>query len=161
MPHKQLDGMTPFEAWSGHKPDVTQSQECLFFGYFEDSKGYKLIKFSTKKSFIERSVQFQVEPLVEVEVGESYSPPDPLIVSGETNEFVDSDMSDNDDFIADPNIPTRPKWEENTIHAAEELAGNPNDTRRTRSQFESALCVKDPLFHDKWYLMVKSDPNTY
>ena len=22
-PHKQLDGMTPFEAWSGHKPDVT------------------------------------------------------------------------------------------------------------------------------------------
>ena len=23
VPHKQLDGMTPFEAWSGHKPDVT------------------------------------------------------------------------------------------------------------------------------------------
>ena len=55
VPHKQLDGMTPFEAWSGHKPDVThfsifgskawariptekrkalqpQSQECLFVG---------------------------------------------------------------------------------------------------------------------------------
>ena len=22
VPHKQLDGMTPFESWSGHKPDV-------------------------------------------------------------------------------------------------------------------------------------------
>ena len=53
VPHKQLDGMTPFKARSGHKPDVThfrifgskawariptekrkalqsQSQECLF-----------------------------------------------------------------------------------------------------------------------------------
>ena len=59
VPHKQLDGMTPFKTWSGHKPDVThfkifglkawariptkrrkalqpQSQECLFVGYFED-----------------------------------------------------------------------------------------------------------------------------
>ena len=23
VPHKYLDGMTPFKAWSGHKPDVT------------------------------------------------------------------------------------------------------------------------------------------
>ena len=23
VPHKQLDGTTPFEAWSEHKPDVT------------------------------------------------------------------------------------------------------------------------------------------
>ena len=82
-----------------------QSQECLFVGYSEDSKGYKLINLSTKKSFIERSVQFQEEPLVAVEVGESSSPPDPLIVSEETNEFADSDMSDNDDLIIDTNIP--------------------------------------------------------
>ena len=123
--------MTPFESWSGNKPDVThfrifgskawariptekrkdlQPQECLFVGYFEDSKGYKLINLSTNKSFIERSVQFQEEPLVDVEVRESSSPPDPLNVSGETNEFSDSDMSDNDDLIADPDSPTRPKW---------------------------------------------------
>ena len=82
-------------------------------------------------------------------------------VSEETNEFVDSDMSDNDDFIADPNSPTRPKWAANTIHAAGELAGNHNDTRRTRSQFESALCVKYPLFTEKCYMMVESDPQTY
>ena len=90
--------------------------------------------------------QFLEEPLVAVEVGESSSPPDPLIVSGGTNEFAGSDMSDNDYFIAYPNSPTRPKWAANTIHAAGELAGNPSDTRMTRAQFESALCVKDPLF---------------
>ena len=104
MPHKELDGMTPFESWSGHKPDVThfrifgskawariptekrkalqpQSQECLFFGCSEDSKGYKLINLSTNKAFIERSVHFEEEPLAVVEVGESSSPPQPLIVS--------------------------------------------------------------------------------
>ena len=69
-------------------------------------------------------------------------------------------MSDNDDFISDPNSPTRTKWAENTIHAAGELVGNPSDIRRTRSQFESALCVKDPLFANKCYLMVESDPET-
>ena len=69
-----------------------QSQECLFVGYSKYSKGYKLVNLSTNKDFIEISVQFQEEPLVVVEVGESSSPLDPLIVSGETNEFDDSDV---------------------------------------------------------------------
>ena len=64
-------------------------------------------------------------------------------------------MSDNDDLISDPNSPTRPKWAANTIHAAGELARNPSDPRRTRSQFESALCMKDHLFAEKCYLMVE------
>ena len=98
VPHKQLDGMNPFEAWSGHKLYVThfrifgsrarariptekrkalkpKSQECLFVGYSEDSKGYKLINLSTHNSSIEISVQFEEEPLATVEVGESASPP--------------------------------------------------------------------------------------
>ena len=91
-----------------------------------------MIKFITNKYFIERSVQFQEEPLVAVEVGEYSSPPDPFIVSGETNEFDDSNMYDNDDLISDLDIPTRPKWVAKTIHADGELAGNPSDTRRTR-----------------------------
>ena len=117
MPYNNIYGMNPFESWSGNKLDVThlkifgskawariptkkrkdfqaQRQECLFVGYSEDSKGYKLINLSTNKAFIEISVQFQEEPLVAVEVGESSSLPDPLIVSEETNEFYDSDMSD-------------------------------------------------------------------
>ena len=67
-------------------------------------------------------------------------------------------MSNNDDLIEYPKIPTRPKWASNTIHAAGELARNPSDPRRTRSQFESALCMKDPLFAEMCYLMVESDP---
>ena len=100
VPHKHLYGITPFKPWSRHKPDVThfrifgskawariptekrkalqhQSQECLFGGYSEYSKGYKLINLSTNKAFIERSVQFEEEPLAIVEVGEASSPPEP------------------------------------------------------------------------------------
>ena len=32
VPHKQLYGMTPFEAWSGHKPDVTPFQDFWLKG---------------------------------------------------------------------------------------------------------------------------------
>ena len=53
----------------------------------------------------------------------------------------------NDDLIVDIYSPMRPKWEAKTIHAVGELAGNPSDPRRT--QFESALCMKDPLFAEK------------
>ena len=70
-------------------------------------------------------------------------------------------MSDNDGLIAYPHIPTIPKWAKRNIHATGELAGNPSDTRRTRSQFESALCMKDPMFAEKCYLMVELDPQTY
>ena len=101
-----------------------QSQECLFVGYSEDSKGYKLINLSTNKAFIERCVQFQEEPLAAVEVGEASSPPKPLKVSEEIVEHVDSDMSDSDEFIAYPKIPTRTKWAAKTLHAAGELVGS-------------------------------------
>ena len=84
-----------------------QIQECPFVGYSKYSKGYKLINLITNKYFIERSVQFEEEPLAAIEVGESSSSPQPLIVSEETNEFVDSDMSDNDKLIADPNSPVK------------------------------------------------------
>ena len=56
-----------------------------------------------------------------------------MIVSEETNEFAYSDMYGNDDLIAYPNSSKRPKLATKTFHAAGELAGNPNDTRRTRS----------------------------
>ena len=54
--------------------------------------------------------QFQEDPLVAVEVGESSSPPDPFTVSGETNEFINYYMYNNYDLIADIDSPTRPKW---------------------------------------------------
>ena len=101
------------------------------------------------------------EPLAAVEVGEASSPPEPQEVSKEFVEHDDSDLYDRDEFIADPNSHTRPKWSAKTLHAAGELAGDPNDPRRTRSQFESDLCMKDPEFAERCYLMVESDPQTY
>ena len=92
---------------------------------------------------------FEEEPLAAVEVGEASSPPEPQEVSKEFVEHADSDLYDGDEFIADPKIPTRPKWESKTLHAAGELARDPNDPRTTRSQFESGLCMKDPMFAEK------------
>ena len=46
-----------------------------------------MINLRTNKSFIERSVQFQEEPLAVAKVEDSSSPPEPLIVSEETNYF--------------------------------------------------------------------------
>ena len=48
-----------------------------------------------------------------------------------------------------------------TLHAAGQLAVDPNDPRRNRSQFESGLCMKDPEFAEKCYLMVEYDPQKY
>ena len=68
-----------------------------------------------------------------MEIGETSSPPEPLNASEEIVELDDSNMSNNYDLIADPNSPTRQKWAAKTIHATRELAGNPSDTRRSRS----------------------------
>ena len=90
VPHSSVKGKTLFEAYFGHKPDVSnlrvfgstawaripldkrrdlqpQSIECLFIGYIDESKCFNLIDIKTKYIIIERSVKF-VEPLQEVEL---------------------------------------------------------------------------------------------
>ena len=72
-------GATPFEELHGHKANVShlrvlgskswaripmdkrkafqaQSSECIFLGYADDEKYYKLMEVSTRRCFIERSV---------------------------------------------------------------------------------------------------------
>ena len=97
------------------------------------------------------SVQFEEEPMPTTEIGESSTPPSPFTVNEEDDKFYDSDMYDNDDLISDTNILIRTNLETNTIH----VVGNPSDPRRTRSQLKSDLCMKDPLFAEKCYLMVE------
>ena len=74
-----------------------------------------MINMSTQKSFIERNVQFEQEPTVAIEIGESSSPPPYLFVIEGTNEIYDSYMSNNYDLIAYQKIPTWTKWPANTI----------------------------------------------
>ena len=57
--------------------------------------------------------------MVATEIGESSSPPPPLVVIDGTNEIYDSDMFDNDDLISYLNNPTRTKWAEKTIQAVD------------------------------------------
>ena len=90
------------------------------------------------------SVMFEEEPMPATEIGKSFSPLPPMIVSKDSKMFYDSDVYDNEYLIAYPNTPTIPKFGANTVQVVKELAGNPSDPRRTRSQFESALSIKDP-----------------
>ena len=119
IPHSSVKGKTTFEAYFGHKPDVSnfrvfgsttqaripldkrkylkpQSIECIFIGYLEESKGYKILNIRTKNIFIERSVRFE-EPLQDVELVEEET----ADISSRSddyfddeNESVSSDISD-------------------------------------------------------------------
>jgi hypothetical protein len=81
-PHRYVKDKTPYEAWSGLKLKVTHfhifgscaraqipfekrkaldphSTACIFVGYPNDVKGYRLIYLSSYQFIIERSVQFE------------------------------------------------------------------------------------------------------
>jgi hypothetical protein len=81
-PHRSVKNKTPYEAWTGLKPEMThfrifdshawarihsrkrkaldpQSIECIFVGYPDGVKGYRLIDISLDRLIIERSVQFE------------------------------------------------------------------------------------------------------
>jgi hypothetical protein len=80
--HRYVKDKTPYEAWSSLKPEVThfyifyscawaripskkrkaldpQSIECIFVGYPDSVKGYRLIDLSLDRLIIERNVQFK------------------------------------------------------------------------------------------------------
>jgi hypothetical protein len=85
-PHRFVEDKTYFEAWASDKADVTHfrifgsralthipfekrkdldphSTPCIFVGYPDDVKGYKLIDPSTDRLIIEHIVQFEESPL--------------------------------------------------------------------------------------------------
>ena len=62
---------------------------------------------------------------------------------------------------ADHDSPIRPKWAEKSIQVAGDLAGDPLDSRKTRSQFHNAFstCVSNIL--ERCFMMVGYDPHSY
>ena len=55
----------------------------------------------------------------------------------------------------------RPKWTEKTIEAVGDLAGNPLDPRKTRSQFHGAYFANELRLDDNYYMMVGYNPKSY
>ena len=114
-----MKGKTPFKAYFGHKPDVSnlrvfgstawariplykrrdlkpQSIECLFIRYPDEYKGLNLLDINNKHIIIERSLKFD-EPLQEIE-----------LVKEKTVEFPSYSTKYLDDEIGgdDPNLDT-------------------------------------------------------
>ncbi|KAH9294951.1 hypothetical protein KI387_038539, partial [Taxus chinensis] len=184
VPHKAVRGMTPFEAWFGCKPDVEhfrvfgskamaripkkkrkalepQSKPCIFVGYPDGVKGYRLMNPTSHELYIERSVKFDessstsTSPPIEVlQLADSDSDssdddtveraplPDPP--DHQTFESSDSDSSDDEDYVpshsseessdSEPD-PPGPLWARKTLQSAGDLVGDTSDMRRTRSNF--------------------------
>ena len=125
-------------------------------GYFEYEKGYNLFYPSPQKKFIKRSVQFEEEPMQEIELaqGECSNPPLHDDVSNDSSyDFSDSDIDyDDDDMHSYHESPIRPKWAGKTIQAADDLARDPLDSRKTRSQFHNAFYTCELNIYDRCLL---------
>ena len=134
-------------------------------GYGEDTKGYKIFDTSTLNTFVERSVQFEEEliPYFELAPGECSSPQQLDEVSDDSfSLFYDNyynDIEEDDIYVHDS--PSSPKWAEKTIQAAGDLAGNPLDPRKTRSQFHNASYASEIALDEKFYMMIGSDTHSY
>ena len=94
-------------------------------GYYEYSKVYNLFDPSSHKTFIERSVHFEEEPMQEIELvkGDYSHPPLNDDVSDDyLFDFYYYDMEYEDDEIhSDHDSPTRPKRAEKTIQEVGDL----------------------------------------
>ena len=116
-------------------------------GYAQDTKGYNIFYPSSQKAFIERSVQFEEEPMQEVRLVEgdhSHPPLNDDVSDVSISNFSDSDMEyEDDDMHSDHDSPTRTKWADKTIQVAGDLAGDPLDSRKTRFQLHNAFSTCD------------------
>eukprot|EP00253_Pinus_taeda_P027449 PITA_27449 len=162
-PTKVLKNITPKEAWSSIKPDVShfcvfgsetwahipyekhkalepKSEKCIFVGYSEDVKGYRLNPLKSENVIIRRDVKF-AENIPAYEPSSTDVPP--LSIPSTSKNIYSSDDDSEDDNSPQPSqdppsAPQLPKWVHATRDAAGALAGDPIDQRRTHSQFNRA-----------------------
>ena len=87
--------------------------------YAEYVKGYNLFHISSQKTFIERSVQFEEDPMQEIELveGECSNPPLHDDVSNDNyfNFFYSDIYDDDDDIHSYHDSPIHPNSDEKTI----------------------------------------------
>ena len=113
------------------------------FRNYKYEKGYNIFYPSSHKKFIEISAQFEEEPMHEIELvkGEcSHTPINDYVSDDYFSEFYDSNMEYEYYYMKlDHDAHIIKKWDDKTRQAAGDLAGDPLDSRNTRSQFHNAL----------------------
>jgi transposase InsO family protein len=189
-PTKALKNITPEEAWTKIKPDVShfrvfgsiawahipdekrkalqpKSEKCIFVGYSEDVKGYRLLQSHCNEIIIRRDVKFD-ENLLACEPNSAIVP---SLACEPSSAFVPSYdlVSSSDDYSEDENppppahpppdesfepepapAPPLPRWVHSTREAAGDLVGDPSYQHRTHSQFHraSSLLAQVSETHD-------------
>lgn len=96
-PTKSIKDKSPYEAWTSKKPDIShfcvfgcvayadvpddlrkkldnKSENCIFVGYIEQSKAYRLYNPITEKFIISRDVKFQEDKAWDDKVTNSFVP---------------------------------------------------------------------------------------
>ena len=141
-----------------------------------NKKCFNLLDIKTKQIIIERSVKFD-EPLQEVELVKEKIAEFPSYSIEYLDDEIGGDDPNLDPMISDisvqqssytesePKVQNHlPTWAQQTLSFAGENIGNPDDLRRTRSDFQRvgiALSCSDNLLFETCYLMISSDPNSY
>jgi hypothetical protein len=139
-----------------------KSEKCIFVGYSEDVKGYRVLQSHCNEIIIRRDVKFD-ENLLASEPNSTFVPslacePNSTVVPSSACEpystFVTSSdlVSSSDDDSEDENppppahpppdesfeleptpTPLLPRWVRSTREATGDLVGDPSDQRRTHS----------------------------
>jgi hypothetical protein len=177
-PTKALKNITSEEAWTKIKPDVShfrvfgsiawahipdekrkalqpKSEKCIFVGYSEDVKGYRLLQSHCNEIIIRRDVKFDenllaCEPNSTIVPSSACEPSSTFVPSYDLVSSSDDDSEDenppppahpppDESFEPEPApAPPLPRWVRSTREAVGDLVGDPSDQRRTRSQFQRA-----------------------
>jgi hypothetical protein len=147
-------------AWA-HIPDEKRkalqpkSEKCIFVGYFEDVKGYRLLQPHCNEIILRRDVKFDENPLdckpnLEVVPSFACEPSSTFVPS-----FVPILDSSSDDDSEDENppppvslppdesfepeqapVPMLPRWVRSTQEATGDLVGDPSNQCLTCSQLQ-------------------------
>ena len=110
-------------------------------------------------------MQFEEEiiPYFELALRECFSPQHQDGASDDSifdiSDIYDSEM-DEDDF-SEHDAASRPKCADKTIEAVGDLAGNPLDPRKIRSQFHNAYFASEVSLDENCYMIIICNPYSY
>lgn len=136
VPTAALDGVTPHEEWSGHKPSIShlrffgcktsmlipkkqrtkldmKSKKFIFLGYSDVGLGYRLMDPKTRKVYTSRDVEFFEKKEEDAPSIHSHDENVIPIVKTEDGNHFENDSDDGEDGEIQPPTGTTksmPKW---------------------------------------------------